>query len=295
MALHILNPNVNDFLNHLDTYIHELLEVQYNTLQDLSCIVLHGNDDIYLETYAREMIKQYFKLDSLPMQMNQDEKDETVSTYSSSAYHFEMDYTVAHNSLIKQIIKNKNIANRKYIFVLKKFITSHKQYQLKNLIDSGNAIFIIIAKTSNNLDQGIISRATMLRLSFKPQKIREFVKQHYNIEMEPNTDHSILSIIAGVGTPKYERDLYALMDVIVKSRNQMDIVKGIKEYCYKVFHICIPLSVLCKIIIKKYIKHAKLRELIEVCSICEHTMITGTRDILCYEQLFTNIWEVMRA
>jgi hypothetical protein len=282
--IHVLDPNVDDFLSNLDTYIFELLNVNSRFLQDLSCIILYGNEDIYLEAYARAMIQQFYSLDTLHLM----ESDDLIS----SSYHFEMDYDAKQVANIKSIIQNKNISGRKHIFILKKFYTSSKQVQLKNLIDQDNVVFIILAKTISGLHESIISRATMLRIPFNKEKITNFVKTHYNIET-PKEDASLIDIIANrTAKPKYEEELYKLLDVINKSRNQLDISNAIKDYCYKIFHLCIPLAHLAKLIIRKCPKHP---ELIEACAQCDHDMSVGTRDILNYEQLFVKVWQILRT
>ena len=267
------------------------MDIHSNLLIDIPCIVLCGNDEIFLETYVRIMIKQYYKLDS-PIILKDHTENEI--TYKTSSYHFEMNYTTAHNLIIKNIIRNQNISGRKFIFVLNKFTNNQRQYQLKTLLDSPNAIFIIIAKSINNLDPGITSRATILHKPFKYEHTKEFLKRHYDID-EYDRTMGIISNIAKITLPKYARDLSLLLDVIMKSRNQMDIVSGIKDYCYKTFHICIPLSAICKLVIKKYIKHVKLAEIVELCAQCDHSMSISTRDILCYEQLFTGLWNILRG
>ena len=248
---------------------------------------------MYLEVYVRSMIKQHYAINTLQMTPHEITENDKTIKYMSSHYHFEMDYTNAHNSLIKQIVQNRNITGRKHIFVLKKFTSCNRQYQLKTLVENENAIFIIITKTISNLDTGISSRSTILRKNFTEVKTKEFLQRHYGIE-EYDKNRSLISVIADVKTPRYEVELNKLLDVISKSRTQMDIVNDIKAYCYKVFHVCIPLHVLCKCILKRFQKHAKIADIMSHCAKCDLDMNLGTKDILCYEQLFVGIYMILK-
>lgn len=284
-----MNYNANDFLNNLENYISELKPVHFNFIADFPCIILHGNEDLYLQTYALRMIKDYFKIEKLSIT--------THENYKSSMYHFEFDYNQTNLDSIKSIIRNKNITNNKYIFVIKKFTVGHKQHQLRHLIDTHpNSTFIILNKTLGGIDQSIFSRASLLKISFTEERIKTFLKDHYDLEYKKtDINKSLISIIAEINRPKYEIELEKLMQTVTKGRNQMDIVTAIKEYCYKVFHLCIPLSHLCKAIIKMYEKNAKILEIIKTCSECDHKMVIGTRDILSYEKLFVNLWMVFKS
>ncbi len=288
MTHHILNENVNDFLNNLETYLPELLPIHSNLLPDISCIVLYGNEDMYLETYARLIIQDYYKLQKLVLTKHDD--------FVNSPYHFEFNYDSKTIDIIKPIIRNKNISGRKHIFILKNFTSNNKQYQIKHLIDNANTVFIILAKTTGFLSEFIKSRASMINLSFKRFKIKEFVKQHYDIEIEvTNNDKSLISIISNAPIPKYQKELDKLLDIITKCRSQIDIASAIKDYCYKVFHVCIPLPHLAKLIINKYEKHQKIFEIVKVCADSDKNMALSTRDILCYENLFVSLWQVLRG
>jgi hypothetical protein len=287
-----MNENVNDFLSNLDENIFELYDVQSSALKDTNCIILYGNDELYLHSYAKAMIQDYFKK---PLVITEHTGGDTV--YKKSQYHFELDYSQAQNVFIKNIIKNKNITGNRFIFILNKVTISNKQQQLLKLIDGySNSTFIILSKSIAHLDYSIKSRSMMVRLPFTYKKIKEFVQRHYKLDItqEQAKQHSIISLIAEITVPKYEKELEKLLQIIAKGRNQLDITMAIKEYCYKVFHMCIQLSQLCKLVIKNYNTHVKIRDIVHVCAEADCNMMTGTRDILCYEQLFIKIWEILR-
>lgn len=279
---------MNDFLNNLETYIPQLLNFQPKLLEDLPCLVLYGNEEIYLEMYARLLIQQFYELPKLPCITEQEE-------FKSSAYHFEFNYQSNHIEVMKKIVNNKNISGRKFIFVVKNFINSPKHHQLKTLMESSNVMFILIAKTASHLSEGIFSRATFLRLAFSKSKLKQFLKNHYEIEYDPEDKRSIIAIISDLQTPKYELELDKLITLMQKSRNQMDVSNAIKDYCYKVFHLCVPLSHLAKLICQKHIKHAKIVDIVSSCAQCECNMVTSTRDILCYEAILVNLWNILKS
>lgn len=283
-----MNPNLNDFLSNLETYIPELLPLHPNLLEDLPCLVLYGNEEMYLEMYARLLIQQHYELPKLPILTQQED-------FQSSAYHFEFTYQNHHIDVMKKIVQNKNISGRKFIFVVKNFITNQKHHQLKTLMESANVVFILIAKTTSHICEGIRSRGTFIKLAFSKPKLKQFLSDHYQIEYDPNDTRSLISIISDLQPPKYELELEKLITLMQKSRNQMDVSNAIKDYCYKVFHLCIPLSHLVKLICQKHAKHAKATDIIAICSQCETNMVTSTRDILCYEATLVNLWNILKS
>lgn len=267
-----------------------MFPIHSGLLSDCSCIVLFGNEEIYLEAIARAMIQKYFELPSAPS--TTDCEFDSIS-YRKSAYHFEMDFDA---SLIKSIVKNRNISGHRHIFVIKRFASDHKQSSLRKVVDAyPNVSFIILCKTTGNIESSMMSRSTLLRAGFDKPRLNAFLKSHYDIDVSPNEDRSLLAILAEAGPPKYETEMYKLMDTIQKSRTQIDIANDIKEYCYKAYHVCIPLSHLCKLVIKRYHRTGKIQDIVKVCAECEHRMVTGTRDILCYEHLFVKLWEILKA
>lgn len=283
-----MNPNLNDFLSNLENYIPELLPLQPKLLEDLPCLVLYGNEEIYLEMYAQLLIQHYYELPKLPIITEQEE-------FKSSAYHFEFNYQSHHIEVMKKIVQNKNISGRKFVFVVKNFITNQKHHQLKTLMDSPNVVFILIAKTVSHISEGIRSRGSFIRLAFSKPRLKQFLDNHYNIQYDPSDARSLISIISDLQPTKYELELEKLISLMQKSRNQMDVSNAIKDYCYKVFHLCVPLSHLIKLICQKHMKHAKTTEIIAICAQCEANMVTSTRDILCYEAMFVNLWNILKS
>ena len=113
---------------------------------------------MYLYAYAKAMISSYYKKNLI---INEYTHEDIV--YKKSLYHFEMDYTLAHNDFIKMVLKNRNITGNRHIFVIKKFI---KQQSLINLIDvNSNSTFIILIKNMNNIDDAIKSRSMFIQLN----------------------------------------------------------------------------------------------------------------------------------
>lgn len=265
-----------------------MLPIHPNLIDDIPCLVLFGNEEMYLEMYARLLIQQYFELPKLPILTHQEE-------YDSSAYHFEFNFQSQHIDVLKKIIQNKNISGRKFIFVIKNFINHPKHYQLKTLMETNNVVFIVLAKTTSHLCEGIRSRAAFLKLAFAKPKLKQFLNNHYDIDYDPSDSRSIIAIISDLPTPKYELELEKLISLMQKSRNQLDVSNAIKEYCYKVFHLCVPLPHIIKLICNKHSKHAKIVDIVTVCAQCEANMVTSTRDILCYEAVFVNLWNILKS
>lgn len=227
------------------------------------------------------MICDFYKLDK-PIVLSEH------ADFMSSPYHFEISYESKHTEIIKNIIQNQNISKRKYIFVIR----NASNFKQKHFIDRDNVVFIFLTKTLNNIKDVILSRATLLKLNFPKENISTFLKTHYDIESYDESQ-SLISIIGNIKKLKYEVELEKLLEIIAKTKNQLDVTNAIRDYCYKIFHMCIPLAHICKCILKHYSNHKKFMDILKICADCEFQMVIGSRDILSYESLFIRIWTLM--
>jgi 2-hydroxy-3-keto-5-methylthiopentenyl-1-phosphate phosphatase len=296
MPFHVLDPNLADFLNGLDDeHVYQLFDVKAGLL-DSRCLVLYGNEEMYLLAYARAMISMYFRQDVLNTETQNNE-----ALRAKSNYHYELDYGPGCIDFVKSINKNTNLAGHKRVFVIRGLASSPNQHQLKYLMDS-NASYVIVSKTVGNIDPAILSRALMLRLSFDRDRLARFLEK-YNIQV-PAAGKSIVCAIAKVGEKNYEKKLKELLGLMTSEikqseikqseikQSEIKIARAIKEYCLNIHQKCIPVSVIGRKIISYMSEHPNIYEIVSACAFADHAMAIGTKEILNYEQMLVNVWQV---
>lgn len=237
------------------------------------------------------MICVYFGLDQTPTFIQQDIDG---GVFVKSNYHYEFDYNTSSVDLIKSIVKNVTVNGKKRVFFLRGVARANKQLQhkLKHIIDSYDATFIILSKTVGNIDSAVLSRAIMMRLSFDRTRLARFLSTKYDVEL-PAPGKSVVCAIAKIGKPSYQKELVELLNKM-KTNNEMKTATAIKQYCYKVFERCIPLAVIASMTIEELSEHPRIYEIVSSCADAEHSMSIGTKEILNYEQLFINVWQLIR-
>jgi hypothetical protein len=156
---------------------------------------------------------------------------------------------------IKTIVANKSIGNGMHVFLIERGIE-----RLKTLLDAPNCRFIILAQTIGHIEPALLSRCCMLRV-MPPKRMK------------------------GID-PALEK----LLGLIKSGKNQLEIVAGIREYCYKTR---LELKEVARQIIEICKDHKRICEIIEVCANAEHDAQLSYCPVLCYEKVFVGLWGVL--
>ena len=281
----------------MDDHLPQLLDTTAKTLldrpdviSDVSAIMIYGNDMLYLETYVHLLIKKYFQKRTLRFQTNEEED------YMFTDVHFEMDYTPKHNKTIKGLVKNRCISGQQVVFVLK---SPHNLSTIRHVIDSNpHAKFIVLAKTTRSIDT---SRFMMIRLSFAYEKCYEFVKGFcgYNKTLEEFKDEfhnkSLIMFITRLQGNGDKLALYQAIDSAIqeikKTKKPLEKIHIVRDICYKLFHMNVPLEMIGKYIIESYADSPHIFEIITISADCQLTAVQSNKSILCYEDFFLQIIE----
>ena len=290
----------------LNDYANKLLTIEYPT----NAIFLYANDFIYHEEYFKLLICKMFNITKVPELVELEE-------YKHNSYYFQFDMSIgAAESILKinTIIKNKHVCDKKFVF----FITNFTYTGVFNRIIDRNqhVLFVFSSKTANEHHQGLISRCLMLNMSFKVNKVYDYMCANKDLklsfdEFKTEFQHSHYSIpvfISKLETgslqnkAKYEQaicdllDSYKKQDVKSKTKakaapkiDQLELIKDTRDICYKLYHLCISLSHICKICIIHLENHKKIHDIVQICAKSEHKSTLSHKNILCYEQMFLNI------
>ena len=241
---------------------------------------------MYLLAYARAMITMYFGLDACT-----EEHETDGFKYLKSNYHYELVYGAECVAFIKSIVKNSNIRGTRRVFVIRGLASADNQHKLKYLLDKYSATYIITSKTVGNIEPSVLSRALMLRLAFDKEKLARFLES-YNIEV-PAAGKSIVCAIAKVGETSYEKKLKELLKIMATEKSEIKVARAIREYSFNVYQKCIPIPVLGRKIISYVSDHPSICEIVTTCAEADHARAIGTKELLNYEQMFVNVWQLV--
>lgn len=264
-------------------------------LEDINSIILFGNEFIYLNSYINVLIKNLFpEITTLSKKKDEyeykDNNDKLVTIeYEYSNYHYEMNFSEKHLRFIKSIIKNKNITGRKYIFVLKNFDNSNResQHAIARILEKNNAKFFILSNSLSKLSNAIKSRSMHINLSFPREKMETFVGN------KPIIGSLILTIANITEKTKLELAMDDLFKKITKSKNELENITAIREYCYKIYHLCVPFEYIAKLTIHKYSQHKKISDIVSIAAECDHLLTIGSKDLLLYETFFIKLYKLL--
>lgn len=290
MIPELLSDHANRFL--------ECIEKDQDNITN--SVFIYANDFVYHEEYFRLIVMKLFKLDHLP------EPTEYEESYKHTPYYFQFDMSNPNESIlqINQILKNRNILNKKFVF----YLTNVSKTGIFNrIIDRNqNALFVFSSKTCHEHHQGLLSRCLLINMSFKLDKVYKYLTEKEDLELVMTLDefkdafqrahYSIPVFISKIETKsidskaKYEQAICDLLDSYKnKKTDKLEIVKETRELCYKLYHLCISLSHISKICILHLNKHKKIDEIIHICAEAEHKSMISHKSILCYEQMFMKI------
>ena len=286
----------------LSDHANRLLECigKDDTKTITNAVFLYANDFQYHEEYFKLLVMQLFKLDHLP------EPTEHEESYKHTPYYFQFDMSNPNESIpiINQILKNRNVLNKKFVFYLTNVCRTGV---FNRILDrNSNALFVFSAKTCHEHHQGLLSRSMLINMSFKLDKVYKFLSEKEDLGMTmtlaefkeafQRAHYSIPVFISKIETDsieskaKYEQAICDLLDSYKnKKADKLELVKETRELCYKLYHLCISLSHIAKICILHLEKHKKIHEIVKICAEAEHKSVISHKSILCYEQMFMRI------
>lgn len=282
-------------------------------MNDVRSVILFGNQITYIDAIVQLYVKRKFCKDSLITRKSSfayvNYSGVTCEVeYDFSDVHFVVEYSDKHIKFIKEVIKNKNIANKQFVFVIKNIDSVSKtcQLPLKILLDShANIQFVFIAKNITNIENSILSRSFALNTSFPVEHIYALVRQFSsNLQFEDfeqiynDCNRNVLITLSQIehknAKPKLFVSLDTLLDALVKEKNQLQLVMLIREYVYKVYHLSFPLEQICKYAIDKYKDESFVYDIAKLAAECNVQSVTGSKSIFTYEKFFLRLLQIIK-
>jgi len=259
-----------------------------DVISDIPAIMIYGNDMLYLETYVHLLIKKYFGKNTLRFESNEEED------YVFTDVHFEMEYNPKHNNRIKALVTNRSISGKQVVFVLK---SPQNLASLRNVMDSNpHAKFIVLTKSIKSMDT---SRFMMIRLSFVYEKCYEFVKGFCGYSKtlaefrDEFKDKSLIMFITKLQGNGEKLALYKAIDQALedvrKTKKPLERIHIVRDLCYKLYHMNVPLDMLCKYIITSYQESPYIADIVQISAACQLESVQSNKSMLCYEDYFLKV------
>ncbi len=307
---------VCSFLNNLDNYIPLLLNTRAlnmiikNIVNDINGIVLTGNEYGILNRIAQLVVKSMFDIEYLHISTcHFNPNKEADGYYLFSQYHMEFNLTEKALEYIKNIISNRNISQRQFVFIIKNAepsINRHLYLALRRLIDiNSSAKFIITTTSTSFIEKSLLSRLLTINCHFPFKNIlKTDITNNYTIsneELELSYKYSNNNIITLLGhlsnnckSLLWQQTCDKLLHIIANEKKQINVIMSIREYVYKLFHIGIPLKDICKYVIEKNNNNTNITEIIAIAAHCENGALQGNKELLYYEKLFLDIYTYIK-
>ena len=301
------------------------------TMRDIRALILHGNEPLYLGIFANMLLKRLIGKDTLTTRKASYSYTNCNGTsidveYEYSDFHFEIkDYSEKHVKLISSIVSNKSINSKQFVFLIKGVSQTSKssQLSLKQAIDYGSTCqYLFVTKTLSSIDTSILSRSVTINVSFPLANVYEVFcrvvsyKTEYDEEdddveckgmmtmekfvtmyTEHTTNRNLLIMLIKHEHGGSEQCLFQALDKFLnkleKHKNPLTSIALIREFTYKVYHLTIPLHVLCRYIINRYARHNYIGDIVSLAAKCDMECACGTRDILIYEQFFIKLLKII--
>lgn len=308
----------------MDYYIPCLLNqkalniITNNVIQDINGLVLVGNEYGILNRIAQLVVKCLFDIDTLyikPCPFNPNK--ESDGDYYTSDYHMEFELNEKALEFIKNVVNNKNISKRQFVFIIKNAepsLNRHWYLALRHIMDiNPSSKFIITTSSTSFMESSLLSRVVKAHCNFpfanilqtgiiadalKKQSESELFKLYQ--ESEYNIITMLQHIACNCETLLWQHNIDKLLISIShlkKEKKQYEIIMIIRENVYKLFHIGVPLKNICRYVARKcsdtMSNNLNIHHIVAIATKCEHDSTKGNKDVLLYEKLFLNIYKYL--
>ncbi len=264
-TLPLLEDKLADTLNDVYNNVSDYVEKDYRSIPIETGIVLLYNADVFvLRAFFHAFLRHHFNTPSI--QMRNAVYEDTA--YQSSDYHMEFEIDDAMIRFIKSVSKNKPINNHAFIFFLLNFQDASKAQQqgLRRLLDgcAKNSIFVIATTSISKIDQGILSRASIVNI--------------YKMKKHIWNKSTVLSVDQKVKDFLQTSNKLKVVDKILKSR----------ELAYQIYHINYPIERVCHAVIQFFSMATDQNisfKSVEISAKADAQSRLLHKDIFSYEQL----------
>lgn len=273
----MLNTDINEFLT--DSTKRLIPELPTIT----NCIVLHGNEPWFLEAYCKKILQ------------------------AQNVCNMTMVCDMAAENYLDQVDKIKTLKTLRTInqqphYIYVKNLRRNRCRFFHHIIDHiDNMVVIIESPRLSEIDECMQSRGVFVNLTTKREKILEYCKAR-NISIEGLEAAYAKSLGTLTGTvlrmnhiPMIDTAVIGLLDKALKARSFLVIMTDIKGFVQKAFHLNVPLSYLCRVVLLHYQLHDdQMRVLSEVSAKYDHKVNTTYKDLFVYEKYFMEVLDILK-
>lgn len=311
MALDTLCSDIDSFLNSLGNTFPELLgdtaarllQDAGTALTDTTMVVLYGNSPPVLYRY----MYQLYGVGRIRDDVTTIGDDEISYSYSDN--HTEVPMTAPHMQYIRGIVKNKNIGNKRFVFLIKGCTIANRglQASFKRLFErQSNAVFVFAARSLSCIAPEIVNMSMCIKCNFPKEKVGAFCKKVYNedtskaIEVYEAFNHdivnTILSIKNGIEKTLLQAAFEKFYDGLAKEKNGLGIATACREFAHRLFHTNMPFGMLVAYVIRtlrsRGAKEAAISSVVECAARCDHLASISKKTILLYERFLLDVSQI---
>jgi hypothetical protein len=277
----------------LNTDIDELLEDSSKRLipelpNITNCIVLYGNEPWFLEAYCKKIVGAQNCDLSMVCDMTADNYIDQVDNIKT--------------------LKTLRTINQRPHYIYVKNLRRNRCKFFHHIIDRiENMIIVIESPRVSEIDECMKSRGVFVNLTVKREKMLEYCKaRDISVEGFEVAYAKSLGGLTGtllrlnhVGDITLDAAVIGLLDKCVKARSFLVVMIDIKGFVQKAFHLNVPLSYLCRVVMVHYQTQGKLsvdqmRALSEVSAKYDHKVNTTYKDLFVYEKYFIEVLDILK-
>jgi hypothetical protein len=145
-------------------------------------------------------------------------------------------------------------------------------------------VYNVFCEIVYDLEEDAYEETKVHKLSFK-----EFEELFTNVTTNRDLIIMLMNHEHGYDIPSIFKILDEMLDKIKKEKKKIEIIKKIRDFVYKSYHLTIPLDVICKFAINKYKNEHFITDLLVLCAKCSDEIARGNKDILVYEKFFIKL------
>lgn len=269
---------------------------------DLNAIIIFGNDKTYMDAYVHEHLMESNER-HVPIQKKKATWEDIE--YEFSDFHFEFDFSHKHIAFIKSIIRNKSISKRRVVFYLRNIDEVYKSDQsaLTRLFEQYWQVrFIMSARSLSNVHENLFSHGVFINIAFDVDKLYEFVDKSAVCQSDFKTRYfekhgqNIISIVLNKDQSELTIENYIkeCINGLKKERSQLNLIMKVREMCYRLYHMNVPLHYICKFVLFMFKDFKRYVDLVMLCAESEHASLQITKGILIYENFFLKLIKLLK-
>lgn len=309
MALDSLCSDIDSFLNSLGDAFPQLLgpaaasllQQRETALSDINLVVLYGNATPILHKYMYELYGVHKVRDDITT-VGDDEIQ-----YSHSENHIEVYMTQAHMAYVRGVVKNKNINNKRFVFLIKGCTIANRSLQasFKRMFERYNAVFVFAARSLSNIAPEIIGMSFCVKCNFPRENVVSHFSRIYHEDPKDIAEihdthndiiNTVLAIKNGIKKTLMHGAFERFFNQLSKEKNSLGVSAACRDFAHRLFHINMPFAMLVQHVVRAMRTKGAEKQLsavIECAARCDHLASISKKTILLYERFLLDVSQIV--